>query len=66
MQVLINEDLKKYTTVRIGGVADKLYIPETTTELVELVRDYSPEYFIGGGSNLLINDRHFDIVVYFN
>ncbi len=58
-----NADLSKYTTVRIGGTARKLLIPESTEELLETVNTQRPEYFISGGSNLLINDRDFDLVV---
>jgi len=59
MQVLANECLKKYTTVRIGGYANQVYFPESTDELIELIddlidRDY---YILGGGSNILMNDK---------
>ena len=63
MQILINEPLSKYTTVHLGGVAKKMYVPETTEELVELCKNESIKYIIGGGSNLLIADRDFDIVL---
>ena len=63
MQILNNEPLSKYTTVRLGGVAEKMYIPETTEELVELLRKEPIQYVIGGGSNLLIADRTFDKVL---
>lgn len=49
-------DLSKYTTVKIGGIAENFYIPENVEELISLLR--APEMLIiGGGSNLLINDR---------
>lgn len=63
MQILNNEPLSKYTTVRLGGVAEKMYIPETTEKLVELLRKEPIQYVIGGGSNLLIADRTFDKVL---
>lgn len=63
MKILKNEKLDKYTTVRIGGTAETLYIPESTEELIQLIRDKNPKYFIGGGSNLLIAERSFDQVV---
>ena len=63
MKELTNQNLSKYTTVRIGGVAKRMLVPESVDELIEIVRKESPKYFIGGGSNLLIADREFDLVV---
>ncbi len=63
MVELKDADLSKYTTVRIGGTARRLLIPENTDELLETINTLKPEYFISGGSNLLINDRVFDLVV---
>lgn len=56
-------DLSRLTTVRIGGTAKRLLEPESTQELLELIRAEHPCHFVGGGSNLLINDRAFDVVV---
>lgn len=64
MKVLQNEPLAKYTTLKLGGTADALYIPETEDELIALVKEKKPRYFLGGGSNLLIPDRALDAVVY--
>ncbi len=63
MKELHDVDLKKYTTIRIGGVAETMLVPETTDELLNIIKKYSPKYLIGGGSNLLINERKFDLVV---
>lgn len=63
MKILNNEPLSKYTTIRLGGIAEKMYIPETAEELVELLREESIQYVLGGGSNLLIADRTFDKVL---
>lgn len=65
MIVLENVDLSKYTTFRMGGIAKKMYIPESMGELVEVTSKVPvPEYYIGGGSNLLINDKKvFDCVI---
>lgn len=54
-----NEPLKRYTSWRVGGIADRLFIPSCLEDLVELLRGLSPEepvYFIGLGSNLLVRD----------
>ncbi len=63
MKILENQSLGKYTTIRIGGTAKRFLIPESVDELINLVLKESPEYFIGGGSNLLVADREFDTVV---
>lgn len=67
MEIRKQENLKQYTTVRIGGVADKFYIPENRDELIELLNELNGEdvRILGGGSNLLINDEQtFSHVIY--
>ncbi len=63
MKCVENQKLDKYTTVRIGGIAKRLMTPESVEELAGLIREEKPSFFIGGGSNLLIADREFDLVV---
>lgn len=59
MEVKQNELLSKYTTFRMGGVAKEMFFPEDTNDLGKLFNDNSEafDYVIGGGSNLLINDK---------
>ena len=52
-----NEELKQYTTFKMGGIAKKFYIPESEEELVSLVRTLDNYKILGGGSNLLINNN---------
>ena len=63
MKELMNQALSKYTTVRLGGTARTVLIPESTEELIHIINTKHPQYFIGGGSNLLIADREFDLVI---
>ena len=65
MRIEENVVLSKYTTFRMGGLAKKLYFPESETELLEIVQNTKlPRYIIGGGSNLFINDqREFEKVI---
>lgn len=64
MQVKEDEDLSLYTTIRIGGKCNKLYFPETSEELKELLMHYPDTRILGAGSNLLINDRkEFDRII---
>jgi len=58
-QLLSHEKLAKYTSWRVGGCADRLYIPADRADLVEFVRQLSatePLFWMGLGSNLLIRD----------
>lgn len=67
MEIRKQENLKQYTTVRIGGVADKFYIPENREELIGLLNELKGEdvRILSGGSNLLINDEQtFPHVIY--
>ena len=63
MKVLRDENLSNHTTIQIGGIAKKFVIPENVKELVYLYNEKHPKYFIGGGSNLLISEREYDMVV---
>lgn len=49
MKTLVNEPLSNPTTIKIGGIAEKYKVPETTDELMSVVKDYNPHYFIGEG-----------------
>lgn len=63
MKIEKDADLSKLTTVHIGGIAKELIIPESISELVEIINIEKIQYFIGGGSNLLIADKIFEKVV---
>lgn len=54
-----NEPLARYTSWRVGGTADRLFIPTSLDKLVEFLQSVDPHeplYFIGLGSNLLVRD----------
>jgi UDP-N-acetylmuramate dehydrogenase len=61
MEILHDAPLAKYTTWRIGGVAETVYLPATIAEAQSAMRAClaagTPPVVIGGGSNLLISDR---------
>ena len=59
MLIKENESLSHYTTFKMGGTAKKLYFPESIDELKEFCekKPDALKYIIGGGSNLLINDK---------
>lgn len=65
--IYLNEEMKNYTTFKIGGPVDVLIKPNTTMQLVEAVklcRAYGiPYYILGNGSNLLVPDEGYRGVV---
>jgi len=59
MEEILEAPLARYTTLKIGGNADRLCHPQNVAELIELVASLkesgTPWYVVGGGSNLLIS-----------
>jgi len=59
--VRYNEKLSTHTTFRIGGVVSEWVEPKDRNDLNRVIKiakaSKRPVYVIGGGSNLLINDR---------
>ena len=58
-QLLFNEKLIKYTSWRVGGPAERLYIPFDKEDLCEFIKSLpslEPVFWIGLGSNLLVRD----------
>lgn len=60
-KLLINESLKKYTTFKIGGLADVIFEPANTLELQEAVHFIRAKGIeltvLGRGSNMLVSDK---------
>ncbi len=54
------EPMKNHTTFRIGGPADILVMPESVSEIIQVIQwakaHEMPYIVIGGGSNLLVRD----------
>ena len=58
-KLLLSEPMARYTSWRVGGKADRLYIPSGLQDLQAFLRgvDQSqPVHFVGLGSNLLVRD----------
>lgn len=58
-KLLLNEPLARYTSWRVGGIADQLYISADLDDLCLFLKSLNasqPVYFIGLGSNLLVRD----------
>lgn len=57
--LLSNEPLAKYTSWRVGGPAQQMYIPDDKADLIEFIASLpedQPLFWIGLGSNLLVRD----------
>ena len=57
--LLKNEPLARYTSWRVGGAADRVFIAESLSELQTFMKTLDqaePVQFIGLGSNLLVRD----------
>jgi UDP-N-acetylmuramate dehydrogenase len=58
-KLLKNEPLARYTSWRVGGNADQLFIADSVEDLQAFLKSLptnEPIYFIGLGSNLLVRD----------
>lgn len=58
--ILVNEPMRKYTSMRVGGPADLLIMPankEDAVQLITYLQKNSIDYIvIGNGTNLLVSD----------
>jgi len=59
--------LKNYTTLKIGGKAKYFFVAKSKKDLIRAVRTAKkfklPFFVLGGGSNILINDKGFNGLV---
>jgi UDP-N-acetylmuramate dehydrogenase len=58
-KILLNEPLARYTSWRVGGNADRVFIAENVADLQAFLQTIylaEPIHFIGLGSNLLVRD----------
>lgn len=57
--LLKNEPLAKYTSWRVGGPAEQMYLPENKQDLIDFLTalpEHENIFWLGLGSNLLIQD----------
>ncbi|MEW5895888.1 MAG: FAD-binding protein [Candidatus Omnitrophota bacterium] len=70
MKLLENSPLSHFTTLRVGGPARYLLIPESKDELIEALLGLNnsgiPYAVIGNGSNLLVHDNGFKGTIILN
>ena len=58
-KLLLNESMRRYTSWRVGGHADRLYVPGGLEDLQTFLKGLphgEPVHFVGLGSNLLVRD----------
>ncbi len=58
-KLLVNEPMTRYTSWRVGGKADQVFIPDSLENLTDFLKSQDviePVFFMGLGSNLLIRD----------
>ena len=58
-EMRVNQPMKKYTSWRTGGVAERVYLPADMADLAQFLRGLpqdEPVHVIGLGSNLLVRD----------
>ncbi|HHT66425.1 MAG: UDP-N-acetylmuramate dehydrogenase [Caldicoprobacterales bacterium] len=60
-QLLLNENMSKHTSFRIGGPVDLMVLPSKTEQIqnaIRILREYDiPVMVMGNGSNLLVRDK---------
>lgn len=58
-KLLTNEKMAKYTSWRVGGIADAMYLPTDKQDLINFIKNQpadTPLFWLGLGSNLLVLD----------
>jgi UDP-N-acetylmuramate dehydrogenase len=56
IELKYNQDLKEYTTIKIGGVAKYFFVAHSVDDLTQLMYDTDRRfYLLGAGSNLLVS-----------
>ncbi len=65
--VLLDEPMKNHTTIKTGGPADIMVIPNSIDDIKSIIKicnkDNVPYFIMGNGSNLLIRDKGMRCVV---
>ena len=65
--ILIDELMSRHTTFRVGGPADFFVTPKAKEEVRDVIRICKeagmPYYIIGNGSNLLVSDAGYRVVI---
>ena len=61
MKVLKNIEMKEYSHMKVGGIAKELIFIQDRKEFKEILSTRDRVYFLGNGTNTLIDDGNLDI-----
>ena len=61
MRVLKNIEMKEYSHMKVGGIAKELIFIQDRKEFKEILSTRDRVYFLGNGTNTLIDDGNLDI-----
>ncbi len=62
MKTFLNQEMKNYSNMRVGGKAKKLIILENREEIVDVFKENKNIFLLGNGTNVLFTDEFMDRV----
>ena len=66
-KLLVNADLKKFTTYKVGGIASVIVYPEDVHKLIKLlkfIKEENVKYkILGNGSNVIFSSKKYEGVI---
>lgn len=62
MKTFLNQEMKNYSNMRVGGKARKLIILENREEIVNVFKENNNIFLLGNGTNVLFTDEFMDRV----
>ncbi|MDY4010129.1 MAG: UDP-N-acetylmuramate dehydrogenase [Fusobacterium gastrosuis] len=62
MKTFLNQEMKNYSNMRVGGKARKLIILENREEIVDVFKENNNIFLLGNGTNVLFTDEFMDRV----
>ncbi len=60
MEIKENYELKKHTTFKVGGIAKRVFFPESVDELIKVLEETQNPILLGNCSNVLISSFEID------
>lgn len=60
MKTFLNQEMKNYSNMRVGGKARKLIILENREEIVDVFKENNNIFLLGNGTNVLFTDEFMD------
>ena len=60
MKVFLDQEMKNYSSMRVGGKAKKLVILENKEEIIDVYKENNNIFLLGNGTNVLFTDDYMD------